>query len=67
MRPARGSAEVDARGFACGGESGVIRDGILVLSEGLRPSNSPTRSLARRFAGALRSRGSLAALVRVVL
>src|SRR5687768_12115340 len=30
-----------------------------------RPSNSPTRSLARRFAGSLRSRGSLAALVRV--
>src|SRR5262249_13938294 len=35
-------------------------------SEGLRPSDSPTRSLARRFAGALRSRGSLAALVRAV-
>src|SRR5436190_3254580 len=34
------------------------------LTEGLRPSDSPTRSLARRFAGALRSRGSLAALVR---
>ncbi len=33
---------------------------LLVLSEGLRPSDSPTRSLARRFAGALRSRGSLA-------
>ena len=32
----------------------------LVLSEGLRPSDSPTRALARRFAGALRSRGSLA-------
>src|SRR5713101_4548112 len=32
----------------------------LFLSEGLRPSDSPTRSLARRFAGALRSRGSLA-------
>ena len=27
---------------------------------GARPSDSPTRSLARRFAGALRSRGSLA-------
>src|SRR4029450_6672566 len=27
-------------------------------SEGLRPSDSPTRSLARRFVGALRSRGS---------
>src|SRR6185436_5993118 len=30
------------------------------LSEGLRPSDSPTRALARRFVGALRSRGSLA-------
>jgi len=34
------------------------------LSEGLRPSDSPTRSLARRGAGALRSRGSLARLAR---
>ena len=34
------------------------------LSEGLCPSDSPTRSLARRFAGALRSRGSLTALAR---
>src|SRR5687768_18614721 len=32
---------------------------LSILSEGLRPSDSPTRSLARRFAGALRSRGSL--------
>ncbi len=37
----------------------VIR-AALVLPEGLRPSDSPTRSLARRYAGALRSRGSLA-------
>src|SRR4029450_4350339 len=36
----------------------------LALSEGLRPSASPTRALARRFAGALRARGSLAALAR---
>ena len=36
-------------------------DGLhALLTEGLRPSDSPTRSLARRFAGALRSRGSLA-------
>ena len=35
-------------------------------SEGLRPSDSPTRSLARRFAGALRSRGSLALLARAL-
>src|SRR6478672_4551180 len=28
-------------------------------SEGLRPSDSPTRSLASRFVGSLRSRGSL--------
>ena len=33
-------------------------------SEGLRPSDSPTRSLASRFAGSLRSRGSFAALTR---
>ena len=32
----------------------------LISSEGLRPSDSPTRSLARRSDGALRSRGSLA-------
>ena len=31
------------------------------LSEGLRPSDSPTRALTRRFDGSLRSRGSLAA------
>src|SRR5262245_42684407 len=35
-----------------------------VLSEGLRRLDSPTRALARRFAGALRSRGSLATLAR---
>ena len=44
-----------------------MRRGRLVLSEGLRPSDSPTRSLARRFAGSLRSRGSLATLARVWL
>jgi hypothetical protein len=37
-----------------------------VLSEGLRPSDSLTRSLARRFAAALRSRGSLAMLARTL-
>src|SRR5262245_49740641 len=42
----------DARGF------------VDFISEGLRPSDSPTRSLARRFVGALRSRGSLAVLAR---
>src|SRR5262245_6620544 len=31
---------------------------VLNHSEGLRPSDSPTRSLASRFAGSLRSRGS---------
>src|SRR5690606_16879113 len=34
------------------------------LTEGLRPSDSPTRALARRSAGSLRSRGSFAALTR---
>ena len=38
----------------------------LVLTEGLRPSDSPTRSLARRFVGALRSRGSFAWVARSV-
>jgi hypothetical protein len=33
----------------------------LVVSEGLRPSDSLTRALGRRFAGSLRARGSLAA------
>src|SRR5262249_57104344 len=31
----------------------------LLVSEGRRPSDSPARSLARRFAGSLRSRRSL--------
>jgi hypothetical protein len=31
---------------------------FVFLSEGLRPSDSPTPSLARRFAGSLRSGGS---------
>ncbi len=39
---------------------------ILSLIEGLRPSNSPTRSLARRCDGALRSRGSPAVLARTL-
>ena len=34
-------------------------------TEGLRPSGSPTRSLARRFAGSRRSRGSLTVFARV--
>ncbi|HVH58545.1 MAG TPA: thiamine pyrophosphate-binding protein [Vicinamibacterales bacterium] len=38
-----------------------------ILSEGLRPSDSPTRVLARRSAGSLRSRGSLATLARDLL
>ena len=37
------------------------RHPLRFLTEGLRPSDSPTRALARRFAGSLRSRGSLAA------
>src|SRR6185295_17898666 len=37
---------------------------LLISSEGLRPSDSPTRALARRAVGALRSRGSLAVLAR---
>src|SRR5687768_17395490 len=40
------------------------RTPYLFVSEGLGPSDSPTRALARRFAASLRSRGSLAVLVR---
>src|SRR5206468_9438272 len=36
------------------------------ITAGRRPSDSPTRALARRFAGSLRSRRSLTAFVRVV-
>jgi hypothetical protein len=43
-----------------------IQRGTLVVSEGLRPSDSRTRSLARRFVGALGSRGSLAQLARIL-
>src|SRR5262245_30581556 len=39
-------------------------DALSLSSEGLRPSDSPTRPLARRGVGALRSRGSLATLAR---
>src|SRR5260221_411861 len=35
------------------------------FATGFRPSDSPTRALARRFAGSLRLRGSLAPLVRI--
>ena len=38
---------------------------LFVFPEGLRPSDSPTRALARRFVGSLRARGSLAALARM--
>src|SRR5215207_7714070 len=37
----------------------------MLLTEGLCPSDSPTRALARRSDGSLRARGSLARLVRV--
>ena len=37
---------------------------VVLSPEGLRPSDSPARSLDRRFAGSLRSRGSLPALAR---
>jgi len=36
------------------------------LPEGLCPSDSPTRALARAFGRSLRSRGSFAALTRIV-
>ena len=43
---------------------GYKRGRAASLTEGLRPSDSPTRALARRCAGSLRSRGSLATLAR---
>src|SRR4029079_11374219 len=46
------------------GPSPIATGLFFSLSEGLRPSDSPARSLARRCAGSLRSRGSLAALAR---
>ncbi len=50
------------------GNAGVVRPRRrhLVRCEGLRPSDSPTRSLARRFAGALRSRGALRLRVSLI-
>ena len=52
----------DHRQRRCERDDAIPRAGSChFLSEGPRPSDSPTRSLARRFAGALRSRGSLAA------
>ena len=55
------TSTVEVSPSAGGRESPIL---VTPFSEGLRPSDSPARSLARRFAGALRSRGSLAALVR---
>src|SRR5262249_39569816 len=49
-----------AHGLAEHGD-GHAACGVHFLPEGLCPSDSPTRPLARRFAGSLRSRASLAA------
>ena len=49
--------------IACMGAATIMR---LSQSDGLRPSDSPTRALARRFDGALRSRDSLAMLARIL-
>ena len=38
----------------------AVQNNLQILPEGLPPLGLPTRSLARRVAGALRSRGSLA-------
>ena len=54
------TGRLDATTLAIVPSNCSYQSACLVLSEGLRPSDSPTRSLARRFAGALRSRGSLA-------
>jgi hypothetical protein len=56
--------DVVSGGWRAGGQSGAWS--IRAYSEGLRPSDSPARALARRFAGSLRSRRSLAALALVM-
>jgi len=61
-----GAHDFAARATITGAVAGVTAVLILVLSEGLRPSDSPTRALARRGVGALRSRGSLVVLARSV-
>jgi Carboxypeptidase regulatory-like domain len=60
-RPRRGQLRHDHDRLRSPGRPARAEVCILVLADGLRPSDSPTRSLARRLAGALRSRGSLAA------
>src|SRR4249919_1222559 len=50
----------------CSSRAGTCRPAPF-RSEGLRPSDSPTASLARRFAGSLHSSGLLAALARLAL
>jgi hypothetical protein len=60
-----GLAETELQRIEILDASGTLHPALLgpetiVSSGGLRPSDSPTRSLARRFAGALRSRGSFA-------
>jgi hypothetical protein len=60
----RGSSEVGSR-LTAGRDRrpritwfAIRKLGSLVGAEGLRPSDSPTHSLARRFGGGLRSRGT---------
>jgi hypothetical protein len=57
----------DAKQGRTGDQQQEFSHGAMIscLSEGLCPSDSPARSLARRCAGALRSRGSLAQLARI--
>src|SRR5262245_42871085 len=49
-------------GDRAAGRVGTVRHNSSYLSEGLRPSDSPTPSLARRCAASLRSGGSLRSL-----
>ena len=64
-RHAAGVAPSRAAGRARRSDDRAARRIVLSL-RGVCPSDSPTRSLARRFAGSLRSRGSLARLARSV-
>ena len=58
------SFDFNARVPGARGQCGRSDGTVLISSEGLRPSDSPTRALARRGVGALRSRGSLAVFAR---
>ena len=66
-RAVGGRAPVRRRGFREAGAARDAEEAFLVSSEGLRPSDSPTRSLARRVVGAHRRVAHSLPLVRLDL